>query len=98
MPDVSGSLQGGALRNRGVMKDQTGDVLGALVDYTAVSELPGADPEDRAAVINNRGVIRMEMRNYAGARDDFSAVLAMKDVPNDMREMAADNLKLVRYK
>jgi hypothetical protein len=80
------------------MKAEKGDILGALADYTAAIELPGARPEDRAASLNNRGVIRMNMRNYDGAKADFYAVMAMKDVPEDIRKTAADNFDIVKLK
>ena len=49
-----------ALVYRGVTKGQSGDIQGAINDYSAVIDMDGAPIEMKAIVLNNIGVIRFE--------------------------------------
>lgn len=66
-----------ALVNRGVSKVRGGDSAGAIADYTAVTRLRGAAPEQVALAHDSRGIVKMQLDKSAEAAADFTAVIEL---------------------
>ncbi len=74
-----------ALVNRGISKGLLGDTQGAIADYTAVVELPGAPPEHVAKALVNRGIAYGSAENHQKALEDCEAALAVTDISVALR-------------
>jgi tetratricopeptide (TPR) repeat protein len=62
---------------RGASKAMLGDTPGAMADYTAAIELPGAPPDQVAQALNNRGVSKGMQGDTQGAMADYTAAIQL---------------------
>jgi hypothetical protein len=72
-----------ALFNCGNAKHWSGDLSGAISNYTAMIEMDGVLVEDIARALVNRGVIKRLMGDVQGAISDWSAVIDTAGAPNE---------------
>jgi len=80
--------------NRGLVRREQGDVVGALADYDQAIALK---PDD-ATAYNDRGIMRREQGDLAGALADYEQYLELgggmqygnqKEVEHDIRTLRA---------
>lgn len=84
-----------ALLKRAVMRS-SGDLPGAIVDYTAVTEMEG-DPHDLKAMAHfNRGLAYSQTQQMDLAMKDFQKVLSMPGVPANVTSAAKERLERLR--
>ena len=70
-----------ALYNRGVTKGQQRDLVGAIADYTAVIELPGAPAEPVAWALVARGFAKGQQGDSVGEIADYTVVVELAGAP-----------------
>jgi tetratricopeptide (TPR) repeat protein len=87
-----------ALIKRGVRKRQQGDAQGAIRDYTAAIELPGAPPSLVAAALNNRGRLKDQQGYNQGAISDHTAAIELPGAPPDQVAQALVNRGISKSK
>lgn len=63
-----------AWNNRAAVRSASGDLAGALADFSMAIKL-GLRFRERIVAWGNRGLIRCETGDYKGAIEDFSAVI-----------------------
>ncbi len=67
-----------ALFRRGLAKHQTGDIDGAIKDYTSHIELDGAPNELAAFPLITRGLAKEQMGDIAGAINDYTSAVELE--------------------
>lgn len=72
-----------ALSKRGFYKLQNDDGAGAIADFTAVIELPGAPVAQAARAFFSRGVAKGKSGDTAGEVADYTAVIELPGAPTD---------------
>jgi tetratricopeptide (TPR) repeat protein len=81
-----------ALEQRGFAKQHTGDVKGAVADYTELLGLENISSLTRACARYSRGLARLRLSRIDAANDDFAHVLDEPDAPAVCRAGALYNL------
>jgi len=76
-PGLSAALRSLLLINRGIARGRLGDPDGALADYTAVVELPGAPPVQVAKSLFNRAVAKGRLGDSQGEIADYTAAIEL---------------------
>jgi tetratricopeptide (TPR) repeat protein len=85
-----------ALVNRGVTKRLRGDTDGAIADYTAAIELPGAPANQVALALANRGLTKGKLGDTDGAIADYTAAIELPGAPADLVAKALVNRGLAK--
>ncbi|MBN1655382.1 MAG: tetratricopeptide repeat protein [Deltaproteobacteria bacterium] len=72
-----------ALMNRGTSRRFQGDAFGAASDYTAVIDLPNAQPAHVAQCLIYRGTLKAEARDLYSAIDDYTKAIGLPGAPSE---------------
>lgn len=80
-----------SLFNRGVTKGQLGNSDGAMADYTAVIELPGAPIDRVAKALINRGFGKGQLGDNEAETADYTAAIELPSAPADRVAQALVN-------
>lgn len=88
------SRRGQALRlyRAGMKKAHEHDVVGAILDYTALLALPAAPQDLRAMALFNRGLVLVAAGDHGRGGDDLQEVAAMATTSENIRTLARQKL------
>jgi hypothetical protein len=87
-----------SLCKRGITRTKKHDQKGAMQDFTAAINSPGAPDDLRAMALYNRALLFTAGDNYSAAVDDLTAVLAMADPLREIKLAARRRLDRMQHR
>ena len=93
---LKAELRAIVLIGRGIARAHLGDPEGAMADYTAVLELPGAPAALLAKALVNRASIKRQQGDAKGEIADYTSVVGLQGAPADLLAKALVNRGVAR--
>jgi hypothetical protein len=86
-----------SLYKSGLKCTKKNDPQGAMTNFTAAVESPGAPDDLRAMALYNRALLFTAADNFSAAVDDLNAVLAMQDPLREIKLAARRRLDRMQH-